>query len=94
MDLKKQYQANPVVSLAIESDGAVLFNPDIDMASVINPSGQQLWEFLTTPRTRKEMTDFFLGHYSKTSLEQITEDIERFIATLTPDFLLEIKSDN
>ena len=89
MDAEKHYQANPVVSLAREPDGAVLYNPDTDTASVVNPTGQKLWEFLTTPRTKREIIDYFLEHYSEVSLEQVTEDVERYIETLTPDFLLE-----
>ena len=89
MDLEKYYQVNPVVSLANEPDGAVLYNPDTDLASVVNPVGQVLWEFLAAPRTPKEMIDFLLDRYSKVSRGQAAEDIEQFIETLTPDFLLE-----
>ena len=90
MSSVKRYQANPVVSQADEADGAVLYNPDIDIASVVNPTGQQLWIFLQTPHTRDEMIEFFLDSYSEVSAEQAGEDLDRFIETLAPDFLLEI----
>ena len=91
MSLEKRYQANPVVSRADEPDGAVLYNPDTDLASVVNLTGRQLWLFLETPRTVAEMVDFFFEQFSGVTAGRAAEDVERFIAALAPDFLLEVE---
>lgn len=91
MNQQTSYQVNPVVSCGDEADGAILYNPDQDLTSVINPTARRLWDFIKTPRTLKEMVEYLLERYSGVSPEQATEDIEVFIKTLGPDFLLEIK---
>jgi hypothetical protein len=93
MNPKKRYQANPVVSCGVEEDGAILFNPDTDDTSVVNLSGKELWFFLKTPRTIAEMVKKLLHSYSQVSVEQATEDVELFIRTLSPDFLLEMNDE-
>ena len=89
MSSEKYYQANPIISRADEPDGAVLYNPDTDLASVVNLTGSQLWTFLETPHTTDEMVAYLMEQYSGVSVEQAAEDVKQFIDTLTPDFLLE-----
>ena len=92
MKQQKSYQANPVVSCGDEADGAILYNPDRDITSVINLTARGLWDYIHTPRTLNEMAAYLLDRYSGVSVEQATEDTELFIKNLSPDFLLEIKS--
>ncbi len=94
MNKENRYQANPDVSCGDEEDGAVLYNPDTDNTSIINLTGRELWSLLETPRTLKEMVDYLLQKYSCVSAEQASEDIQLFVETLTPDFLLKINDDS
>ena len=89
-----RYQINPVVSCGEEKDGAVLYNPDIDVTSVINLCGQKIWKYLQTPRTREEIADHLVQSYSDVTLQQAAEDTKLFIEALAPDFLIEIKDDS
>ena len=90
----KRLQSNPVVSWGNEEDGAVLYNPDTDITSVINLSGHELWVFLDTPRTTYEIIKPLFQIYSDVTIEQATSDVELFIESLAPDFLLEIINGN
>lgn len=89
-----RYQVNPVVSCGEEKDGAVLYNPDIDITSVINLSGLNLWVFLQTPHSTNEIIEHLVQNYCGVTVQQATEDTEVFIKTLIPDFLLEISNDS
>lgn len=88
--MAKHYQADPVVSCGDEPDGAILYNPDKDSASVINTTARELWHYLNTPRTLEEMVEYLMKNFSGVSVEQATEDTELFITTLVPDFLMEV----
>ncbi len=91
MNQGSRYMANPVVSVGKEDDGAVLYNPDIDISSVVNLSGSDLWMFLKSPRSSEEIIAYLIDKYSEVSVEQATKDTKLFIDTLTPDFLLVIE---
>jgi hypothetical protein len=94
MSGSKRYQANPVVSCGDEEDGAVLYNPDTNDTTIINLSGRALWDFLAgTPRTVAELAAHLVETYRDVSVEQAAEDATQFIASLTPDFLLEVTGD-
>lgn len=90
MNQRMRYQANPVVSCGAEEDGAVLYNPDTDDTSLVNLTGQELWFFLQTARSEREVVDHLVRNYRDVSVEQATEDTKLFIESLVPDFLLEI----
>ena len=89
MNQRKRYRANPVVSCGAEEDGAVLYNPDIDATSVVNLTGRELWSFLQTARTEGEIVNHLLQNFRDVSVEQASEDTQRFIESMAPDFLLE-----
>ena len=94
MNQDKRYQANPEVSCGDEEDGAILYNPDTDDTSIINLTGRELWTLLATPRTQKEMIEYLIRKYSGVSAEQASEDIQLFVETLMPDFVLVTDDDN
>ncbi len=85
------YQVNPVVSCGEEEDGAILYNPDTNDSSIINLSGLELWKLFNTPRTVIEAAQHLVENYSKVTIQQATEDVQLFVETLTPDFLIETK---
>ncbi len=88
MSTKTAYQTNPVVSCGNEEDGAILFNPDTNISSIINLTGVELWTFLEKPHTINEIADHIVQTYQNVTVEQATEDAESFIEALGPDFLL------
>lgn len=85
-----RYKANPVVSCGEEKDGAVLFNPDTNETAVVNVSGRMLWHFLMRPRTIEDMSFYLKEKFEDVSLEQASEDVNRFIQDLLSDFLVEM----
>ena len=91
MSTAQRYQANPDVSCGDEDDGAVLYNPDTDDTVVINLSGRLLWAYLAEPRTVEELAAHLVNSYSGVQAEAAAEDATRFVADLTPDFLLEVE---
>ena len=83
------YQANPDVSCGEEVDGAVLYNPDTDGTVILNPAGRALWAFMAAPRTVEQMAALLAATYRDVTSAQATEDVTRFVRSLTPDFLRE-----
>ncbi|MCJ7735852.1 MAG: PqqD family peptide modification chaperone [Anaerolineae bacterium] len=90
MNTTGHYCANPVVSCGAEDDGAVLYNPDTDTTTVINTSGQLLWQFLAAPRTVGEMATYLVETYRDIEVAQATADAAAFVETLAPDFLIQV----
>jgi hypothetical protein len=89
MTKEKRYRVNPIVSCGDEEDGAILYNPDIDISSMINLSGRELWSFLEAPHTLAEVAGHLCRSYNNVTVDQAAKDAALFIKTLTPDFLLE-----
>jgi hypothetical protein len=89
MKKEKRYQINPIVSCGDEEDGAILYNPDIDISSMINLSGRDLWSFLETPHTLAEVAGYLSQSYNNVTVDQAAKDAALFIKTLAPDFLIE-----
>lgn len=87
----KAFAANPVVSCREEEDGSVLFNPDTDDMAVINPTGRVIWDFLATPRTPQEVASHLVERFRGVSPDEAEADVERFLETLVPDFILEVE---
>ena len=89
MKKEKRYQVNPIVSCGDEEDGAILYNPDIDISSMINLSGRALWSFLETAHTLAEVAGYLSRSYNNVTVDQAAQDAALFITTLAPDFLIE-----
>jgi hypothetical protein len=86
-----RYQAHPVVSCGDEEDGAVLYNPDLDDAAVVNLPGRALWAYLETPRTVDEMATYLASTYRDVTVERAAEDAAAFVEALAPGFLLVVE---
>jgi hypothetical protein len=85
---KTTYRANEVVSCAEEDeDGALLYNPDKDDSVLLNPSGRSIWALLAAPRTLDEIAGHLTATYPSVTLEQATQDADKFIQSLLPDFI-------
>jgi len=89
-----RYRTNPVVSFGNEEDGAVLFNPDSDETAIINVSGRMLWHYLQSPHTVAEMARYLREQYPDATLEQVSQDVDRFVKELATVFLLENAADD
>lgn len=87
MSEPRRFRANPDVSCGVEEDGALLYDPDTDVGTVVNPSGRALWAFLETPRTLDEMAAHLVATYSDVTPEVALRDATRFVESLMPDFV-------
>ncbi|MCK9564615.1 MAG: PqqD family peptide modification chaperone [Methanothrix sp.] len=84
-----RYLANSVVSCRDEGeDGALLFNPDLDGAALINPAGQLIWDLLVLPHTVEEITNFLAEKLNITDASVVARDVDEFLKTLQPDYIL------
>ncbi len=88
-----RYLANTVVSCRDEGeDGALLFNPDLDGAALINPTGRLIWDILVLPHTVEEISDLLAEKLNMPDASVVAKDVEEFLMTLQPDFIL-VESD-
>lgn len=86
---KTTYRVNEVVSCAEEDEhGALLYNPDKDDSVLLNPSGRIIWDLLAAPRTLDEIAGHLTATYPSVTREQATEDADKFIQSLLPDFVV------
>jgi hypothetical protein len=86
-----RYQSNPDVSFRDEGDeGAVLYNPDLDLSTIMNTTGGLIWGFIEKPRTLDEIAAFLVETFSGVSLENARTDAENFINMLGENFINEI----
>ena len=95
-DHHKIFIINPVISCREEgTDGAILYNPDIDDFVIINGTGVLIWKYLTESHTIAEITEFLLEIFGDIpSRDEIIHDISVFMTDLTPDYLLEVVSEH
>jgi hypothetical protein len=92
INLNGRITANPVVSCRVEGDdGALLFNADTDNTLLINPTGIMVWNFISQPRTVKEIVAYIIKSYSNgPDQASVRKDIETFVTDLAPDFIAEV----
>lgn len=84
-------EANPNVSFRDEGeDGAVLYNPDADLSTIINATGGLIWGFIEKPRTLDEIAAFLVKNFSGIEPEKAKADTENFINMLGENFINEI----
>lgn len=85
----KRYMVNSVVSCRDEGeDGALLFNPDLDRAALINPTGRLIWDVLARPHTVEEIADLLAENLNISDTSVVTKDVEEFLISLQPDYIL------
>jgi hypothetical protein len=85
----KRYMVNSVVSCRDEGeDGALLFNPDLDRAALINPTGRLIWDVLALPHTVEEITNLLAEKLNITDASVVAKDVETFLETLQPEYIL------
>ncbi|MDD4652332.1 MAG: PqqD family peptide modification chaperone [Methanothrix sp.] len=84
-----RYLANSVVSCRDEGeDGALLFNPDLDGAALINPTGRLIWDILVLPHTVEEISNLLAENLNIPDASVVAKDVEEFLMTLQPDYIL------
>lgn len=84
-----RYLANSVVSCRDEGeDGALLFNPDLDGAALINPTGRLIWDILVLPHTVEEISNLLAEKLNIPDAFVVAKDVEEFLKTLQPDYIL------
>jgi hypothetical protein len=81
----KRYLANPDVSCREEGpEGALLFNPDTDGTTVLNPTGLLIWEALREPRTEEQLVACLVEACDEVPADQVGGDVDEFLKTLLP----------
>lgn len=86
-----KYQANPNVSFRDEGEeGAVLYNPDMDLSTIMNATGGLIWGFVEKPRTIDEIAAFLVKSFTGVGPETAKTDAESFIKMLGENFINEI----
>ncbi len=86
-----RYQSNPDVSFRDEDhEGAVLYNPDMDLSTIMNVTGGLIWVFIEKPRTLDEIAAFLVESFSGIDFESAKNDAENFIKMLGVNFINEI----
>lgn len=63
----------------------------VDFSSVIttNETGAYIWKLLLTPRTRDELCNALMSEFEGVSAEEISNDVDEFIAALDKNNILE-----
>jgi hypothetical protein len=85
----RTYRANDVVSCVDEGeDGAMLYNPDKDDTVLLNSTGRGIWALLAVPRTLDEVAGHLAATYPGVTRAQAVQDAEKFLRSLTPDFII------
>ncbi len=86
-----KYQANPNVSFRDEGEeGAVLYNPDMDLSTIMNATGGLIWGFIEKPRTLDEIAAFLVKSFSAVEPETAKADAESFVKMLGENFINEV----
>jgi hypothetical protein len=91
----KCYLANPDVSCReVESEGALLFNPDTDGVLVLNPTGLLIWEAVCEPRTEAQIVACLVEACDGVPVAQVGVDVAEFLQSLLPGgFVGEVLAD-
>jgi len=85
MNESTRYRANPDVSCRDEGpDGALLFNPDTDAITVVNPTGLLIWQALAQPRTQAELVAHLLETCDGVPQDEVATDVDAFLRSLAP----------
>ena len=87
----KKYKANPIVSFKDEgSEGAVLYNPDLDKCVIVNAVGAAIWLYIEEPKTNEEIISMLKNKFSGVAVEKAREDLIQFFCNLEEVFIDEI----
>lgn len=91
MDPSAKYKTSPIISYKDEGDeGAVLYNPDIDKALIINSVGAAIWRFIEKPRTASEIVSMLTENFSGVDPEQARNELKQFLNDFEEGFVDEI----
>lgn len=93
---EKRYMVCPDVWTRKETDRAILLKSDANEFKIINLTGEIIWEYIKTiPKTQNEIIENLKTVCSDIPLEEIKEDIERFLLDLQEQgFIEEIADEN
>ncbi len=81
--MNTEYLANPDVSCRIEDDdGAILYCLDTNATQIINPIGLEIWETLSSPKSKKELIEHLKQVCEAIPEDEIYNDVDEFVARL------------
>ena len=84
----EQLSLSPSVRHRAVGDEGVLIQLESGRAIVVNEVGLHIVQQLASPKTREALTDSITRHFD-ISIDQAAEDLERYIAELDKEQLLE-----
>ncbi len=70
------------IVLRVEEDGAILFDPDSESVSVVNPTASALLQWRRDRISFPEWCEALQTHYRETEPAQIQADIKKFLGAL------------
>ena len=87
-----KFVGNPRISCRKEEpEGAILYNPELNIFHVLNESGLEIWRSIEKPSTVKEIVYNLTRHFEDVPVEDVVADVEEFLSTLTrAEFVQEI----
>jgi hypothetical protein len=79
------WRLKPGVLLRVEDDGAILFNPDTDSLSVVNPTGCALLQWRHDRICYEEWCTALCQHYhARVDQVQVEADVKKFLGAIAP----------
>ncbi len=76
------WRLKPNIVVRVEEDGAILFDPDSDSMSVVNPMASALLQWRRDRICFDEWCAVLQTHYGGTELAQIQADVKKFLGTI------------
>ena len=78
-----RYIQNPDVNLREEDeDGALLFNPDVDLVQLLNSTGLYIWNLCAEGRTVPEIVAAFNVDFEEMPEGEVLADVEEFLENM------------
>lgn len=78
-----------LVDTSFVGERAILYQRESRQAIVLNPTGTTLWQFLSEPQTREQLTQKLCERFEGLETERARADVETFITDLTAREVLE-----
>jgi hypothetical protein len=76
------WRLKPNIVLRVEEDGAILFDPDSESVSVVNPTGSALLQWRQDRICFREWCEALQTHYKEMEPAQIQADVYKFLGAI------------
>lgn len=76
------WRIKPNIVVRVEEDGAILFDPDSESLSVVNPTASALLQWRQDRICFREWCEALQAHYKETEPAQIQADVKKFLGAI------------